>query len=144
MRISYIACSCLCETCFCCRYDHIKPGGRGGAPPMDHTNRAGSASASVLPSTGPGPPATAARITKKPIVLRDRGRTSRGTLWYHRFCRIYFVFVSLCMCSCFLLYYVEKCFVFFESMSLRPVIRNWCMWEMMQFIKIELTSDHVC
>lgn len=41
---------------------------------MDHANRAVSAGASVLPSTGPGPPPSAPRITKKPIVLRDRGR----------------------------------------------------------------------
>ncbi|MCJ8744473.1 hypothetical protein PDJAM_G00119160 [Pangasius djambal] len=65
-----------------CRYDHIKPGGRGGGPPVDHTNRAGSAGASVLPSTGPGPPPppSTTRITKKPIVLRDRalGSDSRG------------------------------------------------------------------
>lgn len=61
------------------RYDHIKPGGRGGGPPMDHSNRTGSAGASVLPSTGPGPPPSATRITKKPIVLRDRGRPSHCT-----------------------------------------------------------------
>lgn len=66
----------LYKTCFGFRYDHIKPGGRGGGPPVDHANRASSAGASVLPSTGPGPPPVTTRITKKPIVLRDRGRLS--------------------------------------------------------------------
>ncbi|KAI5093453.1 putative E3 ubiquitin-protein ligase makorin-2, partial [Silurus meridionalis] len=65
-----------------CRYDHIKPGGRGGGPPVDHSNRASTAGASVLPSTGPGPPPSTTRITKKPIVLRDRGRLDRCTYIY--------------------------------------------------------------
>ncbi|XP_036415229.1 probable E3 ubiquitin-protein ligase makorin-2 [Colossoma macropomum] len=56
-----------------CRYDHIKPGGRGGGPPVEHTNRASSAGASV---PGPGPPPSTGRSTKKAIVLRDRALAS--------------------------------------------------------------------
>ncbi|XP_062842360.1 E3 ubiquitin-protein ligase makorin-2 isoform X2 [Trichomycterus rosablanca] len=52
-----------------CRYDHIKPGGRGGGAPADHTNRDSMTGASV---PGPGPPPSAPRNTKKPLVLRDR------------------------------------------------------------------------
>uniref|UniRef100_A0A8C1KYD6 E3 ubiquitin-protein ligase makorin-2 n=1 Tax=Cyprinus carpio TaxID=7962 RepID=A0A8C1KYD6_CYPCA len=57
-----------------CRYDHVRPPGRGG-PSAEQPNRSSSAGASA---PGPGPSSNTGKHAKKPLVLRDRALGSDG------------------------------------------------------------------
>uniref|UniRef100_A0A8C1SL23 RING-type E3 ubiquitin transferase n=1 Tax=Cyprinus carpio TaxID=7962 RepID=A0A8C1SL23_CYPCA len=60
-----------------CRYDHVRPPGRGG-PSAEQPNRSSSSSSAGASAPGPGPSSNTGKHAKKPLVLRDRALGSDG------------------------------------------------------------------